>query len=337
MILHIMTPEKFLPPFIDFVDKHFGRSEHKYVFITSEKYLFGLTPEHNVEFLCTDEDIFTTLLGYMVSARKIILHGLWRDKIDLLLLKNPALLAKSYWVMWGGDFYYPEKQTENRYLIIKEIHGLLTYIPQDVEYVRNNYNALGKHYPCVMYPSNVFEKDCPILHLDERRHTDVKVIVGNSATETNNHYEVIDKLSYLNNEGFSYYFPLSYGNAKYAENLIAYGQEKLGKCFFPITNYVSLDEYNYFLESVDAGVFNHDRQQAMGVSISLIGMGKKLYLRRNSPQWLHFSALGIEVFDLDEEPLRADRINQRIMNSSIIKKVHSSNALREQWRSIFYE
>jgi len=85
MILHVMTPEKFLSPFIDFVDKHFGRGQHKYVFITSEKYLFGLTPSHDVEFLHTDEDIFTTLAAYMQDARKIILHGLWRDKIDQLL------------------------------------------------------------------------------------------------------------------------------------------------------------------------------------------------------------------------------------------------------------
>ncbi len=41
MILHIMILDKFLPPFIDFVDECFGRNNHKYVFITSEKYLYG--------------------------------------------------------------------------------------------------------------------------------------------------------------------------------------------------------------------------------------------------------------------------------------------------------
>lgn len=96
MVLHVMILEKFLPPFINFVDKNFGRGEHEYVFITSEKYLFGLKLEHNFEFLHTDEDIFVTLLSYMREARKIILHGLWRDKVDELLVQETELLRRSY-------------------------------------------------------------------------------------------------------------------------------------------------------------------------------------------------------------------------------------------------
>jgi len=94
-----MVLDKFLAPFIDFVDEHFGREEHHYIFITSEKYNYGLTPEHNVEFLYTDDDIYITLLKYMKISKKIILHGLWRDKVDVLLYFNQELLKKCYWVM----------------------------------------------------------------------------------------------------------------------------------------------------------------------------------------------------------------------------------------------
>ena len=67
-----MILDKFLAPFINFVDEHFGRENHRYVFITSEKYDYGLTPEHKVEFLYKDDDIFITLLEYMKIAKKII-------------------------------------------------------------------------------------------------------------------------------------------------------------------------------------------------------------------------------------------------------------------------
>ena len=93
-ILHVMILDKFLAPFIDFVDKNFGRDNHHYVFITSEKYDYGLTTLHKVEFLHTDDDIFITLLKYMKMAKKIILHGLWRDKVDILLYFNKKLLKK---------------------------------------------------------------------------------------------------------------------------------------------------------------------------------------------------------------------------------------------------
>ena len=105
-ILHVMILDKFLAPFIDFVDEHFGRENHHYVFITSEKYEYGLTPEHKVEFLHTDDDIFITLLEYMKMAKKVIVHGLWRDKIDVLLYFNQKLLKKCYWFMWGRRFLF---------------------------------------------------------------------------------------------------------------------------------------------------------------------------------------------------------------------------------------
>ncbi|MCD8477783.1 MAG: hypothetical protein LRY68_07685 [Sulfurospirillum sp.] len=100
-ILHVMILDKFLAPYIDFVDEHFGRAEHHYVFITSPKYLYGLTPEHKVEFLHTNDDIFMTLLAYMQEAEKIILHGLWREKVDMLLYFHPKLLKKMFLVYLG--------------------------------------------------------------------------------------------------------------------------------------------------------------------------------------------------------------------------------------------
>ena len=70
-----MILSNFLAPYIDFIDENFGRENHHYVFITSEKYDYGLTPEHKVEFLHTDDDIFIILLKYMKMAKKIMIQG----------------------------------------------------------------------------------------------------------------------------------------------------------------------------------------------------------------------------------------------------------------------
>ncbi|GAB1465118.1 hypothetical protein MASR2M54_06180 [Aliarcobacter cryaerophilus] len=105
-ILHVMILDKFLAPFIEFVDENFGREEHHYVFITSEKYDYGLTTLHKVEFLHTDDDIFITLLKYMKMAKKIILHGLWRDKVDILLYFNQELLKNATGLCGVGIFIF---------------------------------------------------------------------------------------------------------------------------------------------------------------------------------------------------------------------------------------
>ncbi len=110
MILHIMILDKFLPPFIDFINKHFDSSNHRYVFIGKPEYKHGLTPKHKVEWIDSKNKIFK-LLYYMYRAKKIILHGLWSEHITILLFFQPWLLKKCYHVMWGGDFYFPEEQS----------------------------------------------------------------------------------------------------------------------------------------------------------------------------------------------------------------------------------
>ncbi len=145
-ILHVMILDKFLPPFIDFVDQYFGRDGHCYVFVTGEKYEYGLTQEHNVEFLPNDDDIFITLYSYMKIAKKIILHGLWRDKVDVLLYFNQELLKKCYWIMWGGDFYFPEKHSKIRHEVIKNMRHCVPVTYDDYLYIKSHYDSNATYH-----------------------------------------------------------------------------------------------------------------------------------------------------------------------------------------------
>lgn len=314
MILHIMTAEKFLPPFIDFVDKHFGRGEHKYVFITSEKYLYGLTPEHGVEFLHTDKDIFITLLSYMQDARKIILHGLWRDKIDQLLVQEPALLDKSYWIMWGGDFYFPETKTDFRKEVIRNVRYLVTRNDFDVSLVQESYGASGIHIECLNYTSNIFSCKKPFIPNDRGGRTNI--LLGNSAAETNNHFESFEILKNFGSENIHIFCPLSYGDRKYAEQVIVKGTDMFPGRFTPITEFMEIDQYLNFISTIDIAMFNHRRQQAFGNLIYLLGFGKKVYMNKCSNLNLFLSRHGIKVFDIeyfDLEPLDLDVKNSNMM------------------------
>ena len=92
-ILHVMILSNFLAPFIDFVDENFGRDNHHYVFITSEKYEYGLTPEHKVEFLYTDDDILVKvpngILNENINLNENLHHiNLSNNKVDIKLYNN---------------------------------------------------------------------------------------------------------------------------------------------------------------------------------------------------------------------------------------------------------
>lgn len=326
-----MILDKFIPNFIEFVDKYFGRENHKYVLITSEKYEYGLKEEHDVEFLHTNDDIFTTLVNYMNKAEKILLHGLWREKINIILEKNPSFLKKSFWIMWGGDFYFPEKQSELQKYMIENVPYLVTGTKGEIDYVRNNYNAKGEHIEAFAYTSNLFKniKSSPKI-VDKTR-----ILVGNSSTETNQHFEVFNKLEIYKNENIEIFVPLSYGDFKYGMQVMKVGYEIFGDKFKPIIDYMNEQDYYKFLSTIDIGIFNHNRQQGMGNIITLLGMGKKVYMNPEVTTYEMFIDKNIKVdsfklFDLNI--LSPETVENNI---SLIKEYFSEDEFSKQLSELF--
>ena len=331
-ILHVMILSNFLAPFIDFVDENFGRENHHYVFITSEKYEYGLTPEHKVEFLHTDDDIFITLLKYMKMAKKIILHGLWRDKVDVLLYFNQELLKKCYWFMWGGDFYFPEKQTWFRHQIIKNIGNLVTDISLDLKYIREKYGSIGNHIKLsFVYPNSLYHE-----YKSEKTSNDINILVGNSATQTNNHIDIFEKLKKFKDKNIKIFTPLSYGDKEYAKEVVKEGQMIFKNKFVPLFDFMEYKLYFEYLCTIDIAIFAHNRSQDMGNIINLLGLGKKVYMRKDTTPWVFFKSKSIEIFDFDEIELSI--LDTRIQYNNIknITEFFSEKVLITQLRNIFY-
>ena len=328
-----MVLDKFLAPFIDFVDEHFGREEHHYIFITSEKYNYGLTPEHNVEFLYTDDDIYITLLKYMKISKKIILHGLWRDKVDVLLYFNQELLKKCYWVMWGGDFYFPEMKSKIRHEIIKHIDNYISSTQNDIFYIENNYFVKAKNiFFSQFYPTCITDFK-PIKNTNENNI--IKILVGNSATDTNRHEEVFEILKHYKNENIEIIVPLNYGNLEYKQKVLDEGAHIFKNKFKPIVKFLDFETYKRLLVSVDIAIFNHNRQQA-GANIKLLaGYGKKIYISQENSFYYEMKNNNITVYDLDKFNLQklSSTISQQ--NIDIALNYYSIESLLLSWRNIF--
>jgi hypothetical protein len=330
-ILHVMILDKFLAPFIDFVDEHFGREKHHYVFITGEKYEYGLTPEHNVEFLPNDDDIFITLHSYMKMAKKIILHGLWRDKVDILLYLNQELLKKCYWVMWGGDFYFPKRHSQIKKQVIKKIAHLITYIEGDYELAQKWYGANGEHHECFMYPSNLYKE----YAINPKADGAINMQLGNSADPTNNHIEVLEKLVKYRDKNIKIYTPLSYGDKEYAKSVISYGQQLFGDKFVPLIEFMPFEKYLEFLSEIDIAIFAHKRQQAMGNTITLLGLGKKVYMRSDITPWQLFNDIDVKVFDVEDIQIDAIDEETKKENHQKIKEYFSEENYLKQLQNLF--
>ena len=330
-ILHIMVLDKFLAPFIDFVDEHFGREGHHYVFVTSERYEYGLTLEHKVEFLHTNDDIFITLHQYMKIAKKIILHGLWSGEIDLLLYLNQNLFKKSYWVMWGGDFYFPETKSRIRHEVIKNINHSIPVTYDDYLYIKSHYNSIAKYHKCINYPRSI---KISILPLDNCTNSK-KILVGNSATPSNRHLEIFNKLA--NFKDIDIFVPLSYGDVSYKQTILELGDELFNGNFHPITDMMVYNDYISFLNDMNFAIFNHNRQQGVSNIILLLSMGKTIYLSKENNAYNMLKKLNIIFKDINELNYDLEEISNtdKLNNQKIILENYSEDKAVLEWSKIF--
>jgi hypothetical protein len=129
--------------------------------------------------------------------------------------------------------------------------------------------------------------------------------------------------------------PLSYGNLAHAKKVIEQGREWFGDKFFPITSFMPFEQYLALLKSVDIAIFNHKRQQAMGNTITLLGLGKTVYMRSDVSQWEFFKRLEVKVFDISKFDKSYMVTENIVANKIIVRDFFSLQMLISQYNEIF--
>ena len=127
------------------------------------------------------------------------------------------------------------------------------------------------------------------------------ILIGNSGSLENNHYEVLETLKNTNPDDFGVIIaPLSYGNKKYSDSIIEFGNSIFKEKFVPITSFLAREEYNNKLSKVKVAFFNHYIQQAMGNIFFMLYLGGRIYFNKNNPLYKGFIDTGFIVSSLDE-------------------------------------
>lgn len=339
-----MGLDKFIPSFIDLLESQDNFADHLF-YIHGDERKFPTKRRENTIFAKDYAGKFSAgldLIKKLYSAKKIILHSLFDPRVTALLFLQPWLLKKCYWMIWGGDLYSYRLAERNwkwnikeffRRPVIKRMGHLVTYIEGDVELARKWYGATGQYHECIMYTSNIYrEYPVPV-----EPHNRINIQIGNSADPSNNHLEILEQLLPFRDQNIAIYAPLSYGNQEYAQSIIKAGVEQFGEKFKPMTDFMPFDEYLGFLGKIDIAIFNHKRQQAMGNTITLLGLGKKVYLRDDVTPWKVFEKIDAKVYstsNINLTPLDLETTNH---NQSIIKEHFSEKTLLAQLRNIFEE
>lgn len=340
-ILHIGSCDKFLHSFIGFVKENYDFKDH-YFLLTDGSGSKYLELSNNVYLserkISSRFKYYSKAVMAMNKSSKIIIHGLFDPYLVVLLFSMPWLLKKSYWVMWGGDLYSYQLDARNwkwnvrelfRRPVIKRMGHLVTYIKGDVELARKWYGAKGQYHESIMYLSNVYKE----LDVTAKKDNTLNIQVGNSADPSNNHIEVLEKLLAFKDMDICIYVPLSYGDIHYAKKVIEQGKLWFDYKFIPLMDFMPFDEYLQFLGSIDIAIFNHKRQQAMGNTITLLGLGKTVFIRSDTTQWQLFKDKNIEV--LNTLNFELNYINDLEKNIKNTADYFSKETLIEQYKLLF--
>jgi dTDP-N-acetylfucosamine:lipid II N-acetylfucosaminyltransferase len=196
-------------------------------------------------------------------------------------------------------------------------------IPSELEMLREalpSLHAQSNDLP-LFTVEDVFDRGPPSMEGPD-------VLLGNSATSSNNHAEALEMLRGRLAGDARVVVPLSYGNAAYADRVEALGRELLGERLAPLRGWMPIDAYNERIRRCGVLVMNHRRQQAVGNIGAALFKGAAVYLRPENPLYAFYRGLGATVRSIgdmegNEGPLQPLSRGERERNRDVIGRYYA--------------
>lgn len=304
------------------------------------------------------------------DVRGVIFHALQANHLGVL--QGIPAGRTVVWVGWGYDYYgllndaFPDGllQPQTARLVARlsaAPHGAVE--PTQLAYARpyrkptareieamrrvdvfatlcdTEYELIRRHHPWfserfVRWNYGTAEDDLSLAD-GTPRTPGPNLLLGNSATATNNHLEMFELVRrHVDLQGRQVIVPLSYGDANYRRVILQAGEQMLGAAFVPLVDYMSRDRYIEILSSCGFALMNHVRQQAVGnINISAL-LGARIFLNRRNPLHRWLGALGMPLGDIERLDLQPLSNAERDAQMTLISQDMSRTAQRERTRQL---
>ncbi len=329
-IVHLMHDEKFIDGFIHLMGDIPNCRNIYFLFSSQNELRYVKSPA--VILVRRPEDIIKKLAEFE-SIDGILIHFFdeWKARA-LILLKKKYPYSKVIWFAWGGDFYgklnysvYQEESVKllknkrfmsnylrlyfkkvslnfwkNRWKEVSLIDYCSTIVPNEYNLISSLKGFRAKQLHLTYFDSHSYSIVQKYLNNINLKNS---VLIGNSANITNNHLDIFRQIySQKHKIEGKIIVPLSYaGVSWYKDAVIDRGNLLFGEHFYPLTSFLSIDDYYRLISSCGVAIFNHDRQQALGNSNVILYLGLRLYLSENSPVYRYYKDIGLHVFSLQSD------------------------------------
>jgi len=148
------------------------------------------------------------------------------------------------------------------------------------------------------------------------------ILIGNSASYTNNHLDVWEYIKQLKPKDHKIIFPLNYGDVQYANYLKTVIKSEDNELIF-LNAFMPRDEYFSLLNECSYAIFGVMRQQAMGNISYCIRNGIKVFLFCDSLVYKYLKKEGYSVFCI--ENMDYESLNTPLAREEIEKNIKLSN------------
>lgn len=334
-ILHIASDEKFINAAYWQFEKAFPNENFFYILVEDvNKPLLHITLDSNFLVIPNSMEVLKNLHNEFGNAKIVCFHGL--DYHRSIILNNTPKNYKTVWFLFGFEFYNnPLLMKQETLLFVKKRRSdvfkvldiLKEYILRRIYYkIKYGTKTPYGEAVCAMKSAQILgvlykeefnlitetlKSDSqflkftyyPIELMIMNSQTEINgedILVGNSASETNNHSEVFGILKKRSLEEKRIITPLSYGNTKYQQKILKMGYEMFSNNFEPLTKFVKLHDYNEYIRKCGIVIMNHYRQQAVGNVLTTLWMGARVFLSRKNTLYHYLKRLGVHVFLIED-------------------------------------
>lgn len=358
-ILHI-TPDD---PFIDYALSSFESvyPNQNTVFMLNSAEKINSTNNYFDESFSLSETFLPSFLRKLAGFDIVVLHSFIPQWYPLVLLAPRE--TKFAWIGWGFD-YYDYVYNDSNSLLLKDTLTLNSSLNNHKKIqssikalIRYPYNKIIKSLALkrISSFSPVLREDYDLVanakiipylpdfkpwnygSLEEiliknfigQRIDGNSILVGNSATATNNHIEAFNLLSKLRSPNdVKVVTPLSYGDDCYRNEVIRIGNQILNNNFEPVTEYLPIDEYITLIKKCGYVIMNHIRQQAVGNIIIMLYLGARVFLREENPTYVMLKKEGAVLNTIQELESSPNLLNQPLPEEDILKNI---SVLYKNW------
>lgn len=334
MILHLLSDDKFADYAISQFDVVAPNQNKFVIMVYSYDYSCkNIQQLDKATVIAVGTPEYKNLCSNLNNFNAIIMHNL-STNAHFEIIKKAAIDVKIAWVFWGFEVYsrnecikrYLGAQTRSIYTkymfkqylkailkrsrsgrqyarnyeipkeIFKRVDFCLTDLKEDFEvankYLKGNFNWLWYSY---------YSIEDTIGNLKDKFINGNNILIGNSASITNNYLEAFEMIIKFNMGDRKIITPLSYGEKYYANVVLKRAKEYFGENFYPLKIFMEREAYNSLLQSCSIAIMNHYRHQAMGNIITALWLGARVYLSKRATTYLYFKRLGVHLYSIEDD------------------------------------